>query len=436
MSSNSTMPSSATDPLLAVLVYSEVQLRTMAYVYYVTPPIALAASSLLIYAVFRSDDRRKRMLEPSYVRLIVGYSIMVVIQSIGSLLFGPWPVPKDTPYVYHAAGNTATCDVNGFFTNLQGGLVIYFACIIVYHALVVVVLEQNKNEEFISKRIEPFFHGISWLLPFGSSIHWIVMGYMNPIAGVPGFCYSADLPPDCTWNDDVDCIRGEGYWKYNVIASLIGLFLFFVILVSLALIYWKVRKTEQRLAHYSRRYRRASSAVILETTSKTGRQAILYIGAFLVCNLPVAFLQSGGLYEGRETYYFWSTIFYSTLSPLAGFFTSLIFFKNNPIFFQEGGPLYHVRWICCCCLPFHDGSSSSNGEDDDKSRMDLSRDLTLDRVVHERIHNIGEKPTPDSSEEPCTEKGTHNVNGDGSCAFSTHDGNTQNDHGNAAETDV
>ena len=365
------------DPFM-VLSYSISEIKAFSYLYYLTPPISLVGSCLLLYAVREGRKDSLRHLKTPFLRLLCGFAILDVIQSAGSLAFGPWSVPKDTPYVWNASGTIATCNANGFITNLLLGLVLYSACHASYSALTIYF---QWRDEFIGRFIEPFFHVIVWGTTVTSGLLMVFQGMMNPVPSNIGTCWSSDYPPDCTYKPDVECLRGAGKNHTTQAFVLIGgavVGSFIVIIISFWLIHSKVRQQEEKMNQWSERsfgLSGSSHSIRLSGSSrsesivsgggqsndssfphsrrfkslsdKVGNQALAYICAFLICNMPLLISGFGPRYgvPYATTYYRINSIAFEVLTPLQGAFNALIFFYNNQGIFRRGGPLYFLNRI-------------------------------------------------------------------------------------------
>ena len=73
-------------------------------------------------------------------------------------------VPKGLNYfVPFASGNVATCDAQGFLITFANGISLLYNCSICLYYLAIITY--NKKSDYIKKKLEPWFHGISILLP-------------------------------------------------------------------------------------------------------------------------------------------------------------------------------------------------------------------------------------------------------------------------------
>ena len=326
--------------------YTASEVWTLNLLYYVTPPLSLMGSVVIVYVVKHGRLVANHRFKPSFVRLLTGFSMVDIVHSIGYLALGPWAVPEGTPWVHEARGNLHTCNAKGFFLHMMQGLWIYSAGLAVYHALKV---RFECKDACTTKYVEPAIHVFAWMTPVCTGIILIPLGLINPVASIPGYCWISELPTGCDVNDQVECVRGEGwFWAAVALSGALSGACLVAIAISVVLIYWRVRTTEARIAQFGRIH--GSSAASMELTRKTGRRAMWYIGAFFLCNLPTYLNWAGPPSETAENpnaarYYFIVNSVNFVLFPLQGFLHACIFLHDHRFVFQEDGPLYGVSSI-------------------------------------------------------------------------------------------
>ena len=96
--------------------FTRTQAVTLEYIVYVSTPWSAAGSALILWVIYH-DDGRHKLRTSVYHRLMVGMSVLDLINSVGLLVMGPWSMPQNTIYddiLVHARGNFSTCAVNGF----------------------------------------------------------------------------------------------------------------------------------------------------------------------------------------------------------------------------------------------------------------------------------------------------------------------------------
>ena len=134
---------------------------------------SIVGSIFIVQHVLRSPKRRQGV----YHRILLLMSVHDFIYSVKAFM-STWPMPKDTPFVYGASGNTATCTAAGFWG--QGGAltsICYNGSLTLYFLLVV---RYGWKEEYIKRKVEVWLH----LIP-------IAIGWSTAIAGLPLLLYNA-----------------------------------------------------------------------------------------------------------------------------------------------------------------------------------------------------------------------------------------------------
>jgi hypothetical protein len=332
------------------VIYTERQTNVLRHLYYVTPPLSLLGSALVIYVILRRG-KSMRNVNNTFLRLMMGYSAMDVVQSIVWLSLGPWATPENNPYVGgDAAGSVTTCNIKGFFTNLTFGLMLYSASIACYHAMKV---NFEFPDFFISKGFEPAMHGLSWFWPTFVGLPSLWYNNVNPYNILPGVCWVVDYPSQCVEYAEkvcrdnaegdvcrIQCTRGNQ--QAANVRRVFGFTTFLTTFVlttgAFILLFRKAKQIERRLA----RYGHGTSNVSL--SKKTGRQGMRYSVAFVLCNISWPFLVFGrASYEsGVGTYYFPIAMYTFLMTPLQGFMNAILFLESQRSVFARGGPLHSL----------------------------------------------------------------------------------------------
>lgn len=215
--------------------------------------MSFVCSSILIWMIRRSHNG----LSTTQHRILVGLSLADIANALGHI-FSNVSNPSEMNYiVWGAHGTDASCITNGFFTTV--GFVaapLYNWSLNLYY---LVVVRYSKNEEYIRKKLEPFFHGFPIAVASGLSITLLVNGNYN--SDTVGNCTGpVNNAPHCTGYEDgvvregfeVPCGRGRtgGPELSTIYLSTIIFATPVVIIGSLALIYWSVLKSEKKLSKY------------------------------------------------------------------------------------------------------------------------------------------------------------------------------------------
>lgn len=217
---------------------------------------SLTASSIIIYHVllrYREDQRASqqcsRYVTP-YHRLLFGLSVLDVTYSFWAGL-STIPVPASSGVIY-GFGTTATCSVQGFFTQFVAANPIYMASLSLYFML---KIRFNVSDEYFHRRLEFWFHLVPWMFALGTGSAGVALKIFNPMSIPEMGCWLGSYPIDCLWTG-APCTRGyrfadlvDFYAIFFAHAWIFGSFL--VVLVANILIYSAIRAQEQRNERYS-----------------------------------------------------------------------------------------------------------------------------------------------------------------------------------------
>jgi hypothetical protein len=207
--------------------FSEAQQWALVIAPKVTGFISIVFSALVIFTVARCKEKRSK----TYHRLLFGISCVDVSSSFW-LGLSTWPIPEETGIKW-ASGTTATCVVQGFFTQFGVTSSFYNASLSVFYLL---GIKYGWREHHIYK-IEPFLHGIPLL--------W---GLVTAIAGIPLTIFnSANLwcwiAPYKDRGADADLFRWVFF--YGPLWIMI-----FIVTMNVVLIFMHVRKIEKVTEKY------------------------------------------------------------------------------------------------------------------------------------------------------------------------------------------
>lgn len=298
--------------------------------------------------------------------------------------FGSWLFPAGDGR-WGAVGNKATCTVEGFL--FQVGTVAAPAFNVTFAFFSLLMLLRNWKDHQLA-RLEPWIQTIVWATALGSAIFPIPLGLYNPGYRI---CWISSYPLGC--EDTDSCTRGKKAWEiafYMVIFPVWPCIA--AALVIVVLIYFAVRRNENRMAKYmgSRgqpksssqegshssppRPRRSSqfrashgsmSSIIVnrDKSGSVAKQAVLFISAFFL-TFSLDFV-SYVLYTFCHEQYFPALDFVAyLLFPLQGFFNFLIFARPRREMKTPEGRF--LRRLLCCC------GSSQSPEDRGSTRVSSS----------------------------------------------------------------
>jgi hypothetical protein len=172
-------------------------------------------------------------------------------------------VPKEMNYfVPGAQGNTATCTAQGFLVAIGFIAAALCNCSICVYCLAIV--KYNKKDGYIRNKLEPWFHGISIIIPLVFGI--ILMTMMGYNVYESGACFVVpNDPPHCIGYENGDtpkgfsipCGRGDGgentiLYRVNSIVGFGSVLIITptAIVGTMLILYRSVSKIEQRMQNY------------------------------------------------------------------------------------------------------------------------------------------------------------------------------------------
>jgi hypothetical protein len=227
--------------------------------YMVCAPISFMVSMMLVTHILRSHE----YLSSTYHRLIFGLSAGDIISSFGYALSSIM-APKEMSYlVPFAIGNIATCDAQGFLIWFAASVSVGYNCSVCFYYLA--IISYNKKFDYIEKKLEPWFHGISILCPLVIITIALARNVFNGPNG--GICFGEPyFPPHCIGYEvgdipegySIPCGRGadeDGHASLQSIALYVGFFLILIIapltiLVTMAMMFRSVIEIENRMHNY------------------------------------------------------------------------------------------------------------------------------------------------------------------------------------------
>ena len=237
--------------------------------------ISFIASMLLVTHILRSHE----FLSSTYHRLIFGLSAGDIISSFVIALSSTM-TPKELSYLVPSAnGNIATCEAQGFLKHLGLGVSVGYNCSVCFYYLAIITY--NKKYDYISKKLEPWFHSITILGPLTYSSILLATDAYNGLSG--GACYSEPhYPPHCIGYKSgsipegytIPCGRGgddDGHAKLRKIAVLVGsiwvLIPPIIILVTMVRMFRSVTKIEKKMQKYGVNALRLRTTLAAPTTT-------------------------------------------------------------------------------------------------------------------------------------------------------------------------
>ena len=168
------------------------------------------------------------------------------------------------------------------------------------------------------KKLDPFIHAASILIPVGTGVlGWIATVY-NPGNFV---CYFQGYPNGCLKIGAPKCIRGQQtriYMFFMIIFPILLAFIF--ISTAMTLIYLTVYHQDQRMSRF-----RLGDNNSNRMTKQTFWMACLYIGAFCVSFVPFGVMYVVRVITDGDAPMFYFLFWQALFSPLQGFLNALVY---------------------------------------------------------------------------------------------------------------
>jgi hypothetical protein len=214
----------------------------------VTSAISIVGSAYIIY------DAAKRCLRATsrnhtYHRLMIGLSVCDLSMSMG-LFTSTWPMPRNTPNVWGAAGTTQTCSAVGFFEQAGVGAVLYNASLSTYYLLRIRFGWPTQR----LVKVEYALHIIPIVFALATMIASLALDLFN--SGLFD-CWIAPYPQGCveSWRSpdgQTTCVRGNNaslyQWVFDVIPKWLAVLL---VTVNMFVTHRGVYLQERRTAKYT-----------------------------------------------------------------------------------------------------------------------------------------------------------------------------------------
>ena len=300
--------------------------------------VSVVASLSVIYFVALASRAK---LSTTYHRIIFFLSFADTVSSLASSLT-TIPMPKDVMYPFEGRklGSFETCEWQAFvyFLGSQFSvcanvtLNVYYLCTIRY----------KMREDRFRKIAEPCLLMFTFIFTLPFPLVLLHFDFLNP-SPYESFCSFGGYPKECTYRDDVPCLRGDPtspYIHFIRFFFLFGIILVFsFIILSMTLIVMSLREEESEASEdgnydSSNQNEDGDSAESISEEKVQWtldhsinrrvvlRQAIMYICAFLLTWIFTIFT-----YIWEEEWIF--QILKCALQPLQGFFNALIFFSHK-----------------------------------------------------------------------------------------------------------
>lgn len=280
--------------------------------------ISAISSGLVINFILRSQSKLKR----PYHSIMFSMSFWDTVSSIAmatSTSLMPADVNTVYPFSGKAYGTVATCEAQGFIVLFGSGMTVGSSMMLnIYY---VSTLLFKVTEGSFKKYFLPSGYVTMIICNFAGVLVFLLNDQINPTPYYP-YCFVAPYPYDCNADSDSegDCIRGGiSQSKEIILIRTLLWFLIagiFVLIISMALVIIAVFKVEREAKNYDNA-RSSNSKKSSDTKRTVLRQAIMYIGAFLLTwSWTLVSILAGSRVDYLKLFF----------QPLQGFFNALIFF--------------------------------------------------------------------------------------------------------------
>jgi hypothetical protein len=340
--------------------------------------LSILGSSAILYMIL---SHRKKRLQQRHNRLLVGVCIFDLFRST-ALMVSTAAIPRDTVSsfpIYGVMGNAATCKVQGFFIQFGGGTLFYLASLSLHYLL---TIRYEMDDELISRKIEPWMHTISILIPTSTAIAaWCLDLYHHKYT----LCWISAKPWGCAAHPSTcEAAANAPYFEF-----LFGYFWMFITIliqgVCMILVYWTVRRRERIMDSFN--FRGRDGRVLVQSSSQistqrrdTAIQAVLTISTTLLTySFPLALDIAAN--TGRQVslpFLFLCNFF----TPLLGFLNFAVYIRPRYMNVSRSNPqqsfwgnfksvLFHIqtnrRGSGIVTTPIHRRKSICNTQIDNKA---------------------------------------------------------------------
>ncbi len=125
--------------------------------------ISAISSLMIIIIIFRSQLKLSSM----YNRIIFGMSSLDIIGSV-AMAFHTIPMPREQVYSFQGSGTVVSCEVQAFLVLVGSmGCLCYNSGLSLFH---ICLIQFRTSERVMRKRIEPFIHVFSFLIPLSIAV--------------------------------------------------------------------------------------------------------------------------------------------------------------------------------------------------------------------------------------------------------------------------
>ena len=311
-------------------------IRSIVLIPIFTATISLVSSLYLIYRIVRNIHKSKAQTRD---RLLLGLCVFDCCGSLG-FAFSTFPGPELLRGPYPTTGNVATCTAQGFLVQLGVGVPLYNAALCLYYVLAICYRVQERH---LKKYFVSLTHFIIVTSILSSAMVGLRLDLFN-FAGAMGWWISSTGGSCLDSFPEEYCARGERASEFEMYFGLAPVALSFaVVFISMAVLYFSVRTTEQRARRWDPSRVEASSDSMASATvalpsrqrqrqtlsQQTMERGLFYSTNFIVVYLPAVLLATVARSDGNQQLYRSVSILNVIFLPLQGFLNLLVYTINE-----------------------------------------------------------------------------------------------------------
>ncbi|GFH61639.1 hypothetical protein CTEN210_18115 [Chaetoceros tenuissimus] len=283
-----------------------------------TGSISLLASGFLCFTIWVSP----KGLQSPYSRIIFGFSVADVLQSIGVVL-SPFLSPANDPDYIFSKGTVASCEGIGFILIMGSHAILWYILFLTYYFLKRVKYKQTPQD--FAKCEEKLISTFIWIYAIATSVYPLIKEQINATKH-GGVCMIAPRPFDCVTNGE-ECTRGENANRsvllFSIILVVIVFLLLIIVLVTFTCYMYNAEKAIQPTSGSNNDNAQRRTHKGMDLTKQAAHQSILYILAFLLVYSGTILALILRLLKVENTAVtFW---FVSLFYPIGGFLNMIIY---------------------------------------------------------------------------------------------------------------
>ncbi|KAL7430699.1 hypothetical protein ACHAXH_004419 [Discostella pseudostelligera] len=351
--------------------------------------LSMIASTFLVRDIYHKLCKKGSSSSPSSKReklsmvwnisltqsILVGLSVGDFFSAFFVQFLSTWMVPSNINVAF-AAGNIASCTVQGLFSYFFYGLSVFSnaSLAVAYCCFVKFGWKDDVHTKYhrLHFTIIPLVCAtiISVIPLFGQNYNY------NGIF----FCDISGSPLGCNYYDNLatdeggdggqgECVRGAGSRQMLMYIGVIPFMVAFVIIIAaVSMLIYSVLKQERRMDRFQFA---PSPSTNRKMTTQATKRGIYYVGAFGLCWIPwyiyaVVEYKHGGIPD-------WLGILHLTTMPLQGFLNALVYFRPSYESIRSKHPTESrtsswfrvlrlsvplVKNCCCCCCNYCGGEGA------------------------------------------------------------------------------